>query len=585
MSFQPFPRLGHRARRLVTCVCATAALAVSSLPARAQAPERSELSEPVLRIPMDQSTRHIGFLVKINGEGPYRFNLDTGAGYHACIDAALVEELGLKRVDQVRNSDGSGIHVRLADVVGIDTLEFGGARFKGVKALVDDYSWIDGPGGEPIQGLLGFELFRNLLLTVDYPRNMLELRRGSLPKEERENVVRYTRESGIPEIPVRIGKQEIPIAIDTGSTAGLTLPALYLNRLEIHKQKDPVVRGSSRTVYGQYATLRARLVDDTHMAGHALERLQARFTASYESGLLGYEVLRDFSLTFDQKRRRVRILRGDPNPVLAKPVVSVPLLRDRQPVVEVMVEGQGPYRFAIHTGTSGQGIIDRELARRLGLRTVGQTHVSDAGGGNLRTLELVWADRLDIGSASFAHLRLIASNEGLNGEKKLHGVLGMDLFSELLLTLDYPGRTLELSRASLSQDSGSEVVHYSSKRGPPTIDLKVGDGEIPAFVSTGSRQSIVLPSSALRQLKTERELQSRVALDPGQSDLRIRVGKVLDPLSIAGERFEGVEAHFVSGREHATLGHGLLRELVVSIDQRNGLISLRRERSARLEPR
>src|SRR5437899_9906740 len=75
--------------------------------------------------------------VKINGRGPYKFVLDTGATF-TCIDTKLVEELKLPEwkgqfgVAVITPGEGN---VRL---VNIDTLEVGNARASKLQACTID---------------------------------------------------------------------------------------------------------------------------------------------------------------------------------------------------------------------------------------------------------------------------------------------------------------------------------------------------------------------------------------------------------------------------------------------------------------
>jgi hypothetical protein len=62
----------------------------------------------------------------------------------------------------------------------------------------------------------------------------------------------------------------------------------------------------------------------------------------------------------------------------AQGVIDVPMLfRGPEPAVEVMVNGRGPFLFAIDTGATDDARIDSSLIEKLGLRVSGTDMVGD----------------------------------------------------------------------------------------------------------------------------------------------------------------------------------------------------------------
>lgn len=68
---------------------------------------------------------------------------------------------------QVQAGDGSGNNVRSLNVVELDTLAFGGVEFKKVRAASRNYN--AAPNLPRVDGILGFGLFEEYLLTLDFP--------------------------------------------------------------------------------------------------------------------------------------------------------------------------------------------------------------------------------------------------------------------------------------------------------------------------------------------------------------------------------------------------------------------------------
>lgn len=112
--------------------------------------------------------------VKINGNGPYDFVLDTGATF-TCVDRQLAEELKLPNwsgpLGTVVITGGEGE----MGFVKIDRLEVGDtASASELVACKLDLSRMQ-PPGFGIKGLVGLNFLKNYRLTIDFERHTLRL--------------------------------------------------------------------------------------------------------------------------------------------------------------------------------------------------------------------------------------------------------------------------------------------------------------------------------------------------------------------------------------------------------------------------
>ncbi|TAH36873.1 MAG: PDZ domain-containing protein [Planctomycetota bacterium] len=283
---------------------------LSSAQQPAPAP-RTSLAQEVVRVPMSHETRMPVIEAKVNGQGPYRFILDTGAGAHGRLDRDLVAELKLEPVGEAQASDGTGVNTRSARLVGVDCVEVGGARFEGLTFLEGDYATRI-PVGEPVVGILGYGLFAGLLWTVDYPGNAVELRRGELAAGA-EHVLAYDDARGIATVPIRLGEHELRAHVDSGNMGGFMLPSEWMGKLRL--AGPPVIRGSARTTNNEFQIRSAALEDALQFAGHSFQPAAADFAELFRVANLGYEVLKPFALTFDPKNRLLRVQRAGEGPL------------------------------------------------------------------------------------------------------------------------------------------------------------------------------------------------------------------------------------------------------------------------------
>src|ERR1700722_14608746 len=69
--------------------------------------------------------------------------------------------------------------------------------------------------------------------------------------------------------------------------------------------------------------------------------------------------------------------------------VSVDMIPHKRhvPVIEVTINGIGPYKFGVDTGASSGGRIDPELARLVGCEVVGEAYSRDAPNGKDATVK------------------------------------------------------------------------------------------------------------------------------------------------------------------------------------------------------
>ena len=297
-------------RRLIL---ATAACALVAPAAHAQQPMTPPvtptLDEPI-RVPMSHESRHIIVEATINGDGPHLFILDTGAGGGGRLNPELAERLGVPITGSVRVSDGTGRGGGERPICTIDSLVIGGAEWRDV-AVLHDAGISRAAHEQPVQGILGFALFHDLLLTIDYPNSELVIAEGAL--EAGEHTAAFDAQRGVPTVDLAVGDATIPANIDTGSMGTIVVPASALEHVET--AGPPIATGVARTSFNTFFIKEARLAADAELAGHTLERPVVAFAESFRSGHLGYGALHNFRLTFDQQSGLVRFEKPTPGPV------------------------------------------------------------------------------------------------------------------------------------------------------------------------------------------------------------------------------------------------------------------------------
>jgi predicted aspartyl protease len=106
-------------------------------------------------------------LIHVNGQGPFRFILDTGAN-RSVLSQALATRLELAHsgTDVVHSVDGA----ELAKLVNVESLSFGGLQLSSGETPV-----LDGPMLDGEHGLLGVDGMAGRLLHVDFTKNCVAI--------------------------------------------------------------------------------------------------------------------------------------------------------------------------------------------------------------------------------------------------------------------------------------------------------------------------------------------------------------------------------------------------------------------------
>jgi hypothetical protein len=255
-------------------------------------------------------------------------------------------------------------------------------------------------------------------------------------------------------------------------------------------------------------------------------------------------------------------------------VIEVPMsFYGTRPVIEVRVNGQGPFLFLIDTGAQGLARADSSLVGRLGLTFVGQDSSSDASASVKRVLHEVVFEELAIGTVHFRNVRALSRNYNTSDYlPHIDGILGFDLFSKFLLTLDYPGKRIRLSRGSLPKADGADVLELQRIEGNPYIEIRLGPRIFKALVDSGNIRDMDVPASIIRRLPlaTYPKLVGRGGSVSGTFELR--EVRLQDSLRIGRHSVETPSVTFTDVYEEINLGSSLLRSFVVTFDQENGRV-------------
>lgn len=240
------------------------------------------------------------------------------------------------------------------------------------------------------------------------------------------------------------------------------------------------------------------------------------------------------------------------------------------PIVQVRIDGQGPFTFVIDTGTNCQAIVAPRVAKRLGLTRRGLTNITDLGGHATHALDLVELDALSVAATEFRAVPAVVTDLP-DGDSVLDGILGFSLFRNKMLTLDYPHHKLMLDEGSLAGASEAHVLPIRMPNGVPLVEIAIAGGKSEAGIDSGG-VGLSVPSAMADKIPFEGSVETVAYGRTQVSSFELR-GAVLDgAVDLAGFRFERPWVELNPVFPAVNIGSDAMRDFVVTFDQRSKLV-------------
>ena len=246
------------------------------------------------------------------------------------------------------------------------------------------------------------------------------------------------------------------------------------------------------------------------------------------------------------------------------------LIHDK-PYVSVVVNGHGPYRFLVDTGTGGQALVTPELARELSLPAVGHARLKDPSGVGEQRSDTTWIESLNIAGAEFSDVEAVVHN--LHGDVNCQGVLGFTLFEDYLLTLDFPGHRMMLAPGSIESNASGSVLPFRMPDGVPIVHLKIDDQQFEAQLDSGGT-GLSVPEKDSRELKFD---QTPVDFANGESvstKFQIKAARLASDVKLGRYIFKQAFIEINSAFPLVNIGSTPLQHFVITFDQLNELVRL-----------
>jgi hypothetical protein len=273
-------------------------------------------------VPFELLNNHIYVDVKLNGKGPYRLMCDTGGAN--VVTPELAKELGLSSEGAF---EGRGVGEKSEDigVTKVEKLEIGDATIANQVFLVFALGPFAAVEGAPQFGLVGYEVFKRFVATVDYEKKLMTL---TLPSafdyHGTGTVVPFTFNEHIPQVEGSLDGISGKFDIDTGARGSVTILAPFAEQHGLKEHYGATVAavtgwgvgGPARGLVTRARTLRLGTLEVVGPVVDLSQQKKGSFIDPYVAGNVGAGVLKRFNVTFDYGRQRLIF---EPNANYARP--------------------------------------------------------------------------------------------------------------------------------------------------------------------------------------------------------------------------------------------------------------------------
>ncbi|MGD9396769.1 MAG: retropepsin-like aspartic protease [Candidatus Thorarchaeota archaeon] len=259
-----------------------------------------------IEVEIDIGTRLVKVPVKVNGQGPFTFNLDTGAST-TTITPQLAESLGIP----IRQGDlheargiGGGIPVKYADAaIGVGSLEFE----KDEVYVLDVNALLKTTGGR--EGVLGYTTLKHCTMSLNYDKKRFKISKGNSDRDIIWTPFKFINDSHLVGVPVHINdKGPFDFVLDTGAGNTVMTPELAAQIGLEPKPVHGIARGIGGDFQLQLTEVDKLAVGDAEISNTSSVVLDLSKVSPkgklIEHGIIGYDFLSRFETVIDYPKMR-----------------------------------------------------------------------------------------------------------------------------------------------------------------------------------------------------------------------------------------------------------------------------------------
>jgi len=284
-----------------------------------------------LNFKIDPASGHVHVPTTVNGEGPFYFTLDTGAGY-TTISKTLAERLGIEVYsDEKKKAMGAGGTPMPVWTAKVETFSLGSETFLNENLMVLDFDAIFKGAGCATGGVIGHDILKHYRISVNYEKLTLTMEKenGDTTTDEIDWVAfKYLEDAHLVGIPVDInGEGPFTLILDTGSSGNVITPALAAN-IGVAEELPEGAPSPSGCSGGECVGIGGRVMGyatmvDSLSIGKAIQnnvmlgiidlQVISPTGKKIDYGIIGYPFLKDYELILDYPNQRFALVSNKQN--------------------------------------------------------------------------------------------------------------------------------------------------------------------------------------------------------------------------------------------------------------------------------
>lgn len=262
--------------------------------------------------------------VNINESDTLNFILDTGVRYPIITELPFINKLNLNYMMPVEIKGLGDGHSLTAYRSGNNTMEINGltARNQEVQMIIDENFQISHMLGIPVHGLIGFNLFKDYVVEIDYLNERLTLHKPEYYKyrDRKKDIIMPLHFDGnkpfVRTTIVTDEMKEVPVKllVDTGASDALWLSENSDDniKLPVNHIESFLGRGLSGDLYGTKGRIDGiwvgpLVLPQPIVAFPNSELIDQLISSNDRNGTIGAEILRRFHVTVDYRNSRLTL--------------------------------------------------------------------------------------------------------------------------------------------------------------------------------------------------------------------------------------------------------------------------------------
>jgi len=210
-----------------------------------------EARESSTSLSFDAANDLIVINVMINGQGPFRFLLDTGASHHV-MTPELAQRLGLK-IESGAALDAGAQGTASAGLTQVAELRIGNFTLEQQTFLITPF-----PAAYTFQGFIGAEVFKRFIIHLNFQRSLVTLTtpQGFRYQGKGVTIPIKLHQGLLPQVQANVDGSGGWFKIDSGYNGTLALFAKFIDEHKLLSKYEPRADGSgARTLTAEFQNL------------------------------------------------------------------------------------------------------------------------------------------------------------------------------------------------------------------------------------------------------------------------------------------------------------------------------------------